>query len=439
MNGAGNGDVELLRDAVLVPAHVGENDRVLRNGLLDVLQDALRRHGEAAVVGNVHVGSLEIRLGLGDLLAQTGALDALGADASGLFQKLRQRDLQVGDGADLHRIVAADLGGINVDLKEGGLGRIESHALIPAGAVRLGETRAETEDHISVECEVMRVLKTPEAGLADHQRMFVAQAALTHQCAGDRDIKELGQCGQLLGGLREKDAAARVQNGVLGVDKLFGDGSCRIRCERGLCRYMAVVISARPEILFDLAGEHIHGHVDQHRAGTAGLGKAERLIHDVGQGFGVVHAPGALDDRLKDAVLRRIAVHVDLLMRVLAEIVARHVAGNHNHGNGVERRVGDAGEDIGQAGAKVAQDHRRFVRQAGVAVGRRRSDGLVTVGDVLHLLASRQCVEHADDRVAAQTEYILHAAALQIIYHQVGNKLFTHITSREAAYIHSNR
>ena len=285
----------------------------------------------------------------------------------------------------------------------------------------------------------MGVLQTPEARLTDHQRMLITQAALSHQRAGHGDIEKLRQRAQLLGGLREQDAAARVHHGVLCVHELFRNGLCRRGIKRGLCRYGAVVIGARPEVLLDLAGEHVHRHVDQHRTWTAGLGKAERLIHDVGQGLRVVHAPRALDDRLKNAILRRIAVHIDLLMRMLAEIIARHVTGDHDHGDGVERGIGDTCEYVSQAGAEVTHDYRRLVGQAGIAVRRRRSDRLMAVGDILHLFASRQRVEHADDRVAAQTEYILHAAALQIIYHQVGNKLFTHITSRETAYIHSNR
>ena len=68
MDGAGHGDVKLLGHAVLVPAHVGEDQGVLREDFLHVLQNALGSHGEAAVVGNILVGLLKGRLGIGDHL-----------------------------------------------------------------------------------------------------------------------------------------------------------------------------------------------------------------------------------------------------------------------------------------------------------------------------------------------------------------------------------
>ena len=45
--------------------------------------------------------------------------------------------------------------------------------------------------------------------------MLVGQAALASQSAGHREIQELGQSGQLLGGLSQQDAAAGVEDGIV--------------------------------------------------------------------------------------------------------------------------------------------------------------------------------------------------------------------------------
>ena len=119
-------------------------------------------------------------------------------------------------------------------------------------------------------------------------------------------------------------------------------------------------------------------------------------------------------------------MHVDFLVGVLAVVVAGHVAGDDHHGDGVEGGVGHAGEDVGQAGTQVAHDHGGLAGDTGVAVGGGGGHGLMAVGDVGHLLAAGQGIQHTDDRVAAQTEDILHIPALQIIYHQIRNKFFAH-------------
>ena len=45
-------------------------------------------------------------------------------------------------------------------------------------------------------------------------------------------------------------------------------------------------------------------------------------------------------------------MEVDLLVRMLAVEMARDVAGDHHHRDGIERRVGDAGRGVGEARAR---------------------------------------------------------------------------------------
>ena len=81
-------------------------------------------------------------------------------------------------------------------------------------------------------------------------------------------------------------------------------------------------------------------------------------------------------------------MHIDFLVRVLAIVVARDITGNNDHRDGVEGGIGNTGQDIGDTRAKVAHNHRCLVGQTRISVRCGRSNSLVTVGDVLYLLAA---------------------------------------------------
>jgi hypothetical protein len=88
------------------------------------------------------------------------------------------------------------------------------------------------------------------------------------------------------------------------------------------------------------AREDVHRHVDEHRAGAAALGEGERLVEDLGEQVCRVDPPGPLDERPVDLPLIGVGVEVDLLVGVLAVVVARHVARDDDHGDRVERGIG---------------------------------------------------------------------------------------------------
>ncbi len=101
----------------------------------------------------------------------------------------------------------------------------------------------------------------------------------------------------------------------------------------------------------------------------------------------------------------------------------RHVAGDHDHRDRVERRVGDAGRGVGEAGGEVRQQHRGLVRRPRVAVRRVRGDLLVPRVDELDLPALRQRGQHGDVGVAAEAEDVLDASRLEILHQLVGNQV----------------
>ena len=173
---------------------------------------------------------------------------------------------------------------------------------------------------------------------------------------------------------------------------------------------------ALPQRDVDLLGEDVHRHVDQHRPRASALGENERLLDDLREQVRRIHAPRPLDEGPIDLVLRRVRVQVHLLVRMLAVVVRRHVAGDHHHRDRVERGIGHAGRRVGEPGTQVRQHDRRLVRRPRVAVRRVRGDLLVPRIDELDLLALRQRREHGDVRVAAQAEDVLDAAGFEILH-----------------------
>ena len=77
--------------------------------------------------------------------------------------------------------------------------------------------------------------------------------------------------------------------------------------------------------------------------GPSGLREVERALHDARQILDAIDAVDAFAERPVDLELVGVLMEVDLLVRMAAEVVRRHVAGDHDHRNRIERGVGDAG------------------------------------------------------------------------------------------------
>ena len=119
------------------------------------------------------------------------------------------------------------------------------------------------------------------------------------------------------------------------IYEFFRDGFCRLRIDPRLHGHMAVFVSSVPEIFVHLSGEHIHRDIDENRARTTGFSKAERTVKDLRKCFHVIDSPASLAHRFHDTVLIAIRMHLDLLMRMTAVIVARNIACDEDHRNGV--------------------------------------------------------------------------------------------------------
>ncbi len=140
-------DRELLADAVLVPADVGRDQRVARQRFAHVGEDALRAHRICVARRVRPVAGNERRARRGDLAGELRTLDAGGDEPARNAVQHRERLPEIGDGADLDRIVAPDLGRIDVDVDQPRRRNVERVLGLPRAAIRFGEARAEAEDH----------------------------------------------------------------------------------------------------------------------------------------------------------------------------------------------------------------------------------------------------------------------------------------------------
>jgi hypothetical protein len=99
--------------------------------------------------------------------------------------------------------------------------------------------------------------------------------------------------------------------------------------------------------------------------------------------------------------------------------VGLDVAGDDDHGNGIERSVGNAGRRIREARAEMRQDDSRLAGHARVAVRGVRGDLLVPGRHEPHAALAER-VQHADHCVAAESEHDLHADLFQVLGHLIG-------------------
>jgi hypothetical protein len=251
--------------------------------------------------------------------------------------------------------------------------------------------------------------------------VVVRQHALAHQAVGDGQAEAVDQFTQFLGRIGQDHAAAGVDQRVLRFGQRADDALGGLVVDRRLVQLLAVVRKALEQLGVDFHREDVHRHRHQHRARTAAFGQLERLFQDLGEQVRTLHAPDALGERAVDLRLLRVAVQVDFLVRVLAVVVAGHVAGDHHQRHRVERRVGHAGGGVGQAGAQVRQDHGRRLAGARVAVGDVRRDLLVARVDELQL-AVGHLGQHRDVGVAAQAEDVRDAALLEVAHELLGDQ-----------------
>ena len=170
-------------------------------------------------------------------------------------------------------------------------------------------------------------------------------------------------------------------------------------------------------LVFALDCGDVFGNIHQHWAGPAGAGDGKRLPDDVGQLVHVLHQEITLGNGHGDAG------DVYLLEGVLADEVFADVAGDKHNRGGVVVGGGDAGDQVGGAGAGGGEAHPHLSRGPGVAVGgmgRALLVGGEVVADFFAVAVELEFVVNVQDGAAGVAEHRVHALLQQALHHDLG-------------------
>ncbi len=120
--------------------------------------------------------------------------------------------LGVAHDGDVHGHVLGDLGRVDVDVDEGGVG---SEGLQLAGDPVV-EAHAHRDDQVGLADRVVGVRRAVHAQHAHGQVVVLGEAALAGERGGDRDMAVDGQLAQLVGGAGDDHPAPGVDDRALG-------------------------------------------------------------------------------------------------------------------------------------------------------------------------------------------------------------------------------
>ena len=180
----------------------------------------------------------------------------------------------------------------------------------------------------------------------------------THHGAAHGSIDLVRQLQQLCLGLAGDQAAAEVDKGLRGGI----DGIRRLLDADLLGRLLR--LRQHRSVRLVIIGRHLHilRHIHQHRAGTAGGRQLEGFPDGIRQVLDAANEVVVLGDRQRDTG------NIDLLEAIGADDGIGNIAGDGHHGDGVQISGGDAGDQVGSAGAGGGDTHAHLTGGTGIAV-----------------------------------------------------------------------
>ncbi|CAA7626911.1 conserved hypothetical protein [Magnetospirillum sp. UT-4] len=305
----------------------------------------------------------------------------------------------VADHRQVDRHVLVDGTGVDVDVDLLGIRR---EGVEPPGDAVV-EAGADIDHQIAAVHGQVGLVGAVHAEHAQRLRIRAREAAQAHQGLGAGEAGHAHELGQQLAGRGAgiDHAAADVEQRPLGV----GDHVDRLLDGLDVALHRRLVFGlelARPLVLA-LGLDHVLGQVDQHRAGTAGAGDVEGLVHGAGQIVDVLDQVIVLGARPGDAG------DVGFLEGVVADQAGRHLAGEAHQRHRVAQGIGQAGDGVGGAGARGDQHAADLAGGAGVALGGMHGGLLVTDQHVLEAVLLEQLVVDGQYRAARIAEEHLDA------------------------------
>ena len=248
----------------------------------------------------------------------------------------------IADDGHVHAHALGNRGRIDVDVDDLAffleeMLRVADHAVI--------ETRTDGQQHVAVLHRHVGLIGAVHAEHADELRIGGRIAAQSHQRIGAGEAQRMDQLQEFRRRVAEHDAAAGVDHRALGFQQQLQ----RLPDLATVPLDHRVVRAHRHRLRIEevgLRGLHVLGDIHQHRAGTAGGGEVERLLHRDREVLDVLDQEVVLDARARHAD----GVH--FLECVLTDGVGRHLAGDDDHRDGVHVRRRDAGDRVGYARTK---------------------------------------------------------------------------------------
>ena len=144
--------------------------------------------------------------------------------------------------------------------------------------------------------------------------------------------------------------------------------------------------------------QHVFGQRHHHRAGAAGGRDLERLVDQLG------HALGHVDLRHPFGERRVHLAEIDFLERLAVDLMARHLADQHDHRGRILERGMHADRGVAGAGPARHQQHARLAGQFAVGFGHERGAALLAAGDEADLGSVVERVEHLEIALAGDAE-----------------------------------
>ena len=245
--------------------------------------------------------------------------------------------------------------------------------------------------------------------------------AEAHQRARDRIAEAAHQLGQRLSGIIEHGAAAGVEDRPLGRQHRL-DGLAdlaQVPLDAGVVGADAQV----PRVVvrdLDAGVGDVLGDIDDHRAGTAGLGDVKGLADGRGQVVDVLDKEVVLHAGTGDAD------RVHLLEGVATDDRCRHLTGDDHQRDRVHMGGRDTGHGVGRTGPRGDQADTTLSGGPGIAIGGMGGPLLMADQDVLDLVTLEQRIVDMQHGAAGIAEHVLDAFVDQRLDRDLGTAQHRH-------------
>ena len=277
----------------------------------------------------------------------------------------------------------------------------------------VGEAHADRQQHVRLRRQVVAAGRAVAAHVPPIQRMRFGKGALALHRADDGGAQMLCQLLQLAFRIPQQHAPTYKNHRTLCLRKQLCCPSYRF----GISARCALRTARRrvgQAAEFDVRRLHIHRQGDHSRARAAGQHRVECLAHCPWQLAGLVDAPTALNDAIKDARKVRPILAVNLLQYAHPTHMSVRLADQQEQRNRIDIRSCQTQGGVGRAGSDRGVDCQWPPACAKIAVGHVHGRLLVARHDDLDfILATAQSVDERQVAVAGDANGISYTLAYQ--------------------------